>query len=323
MADYVTELAQATGFAPCPKQGPYGDKEGCVVGARDGFVFAVGRDTSENQHGIAILARFKSTETHENVKAAVQAHPAVQAAKGDAKLKESGADFVRWKWNYSLRRPKAEAVAELVRALAEALKQATPGFDGKCESCQRASAPEILLLNGVPGYYCEACQQQMHHDLDKATLEYEALPTDTMKGLTYGLGAMLAGAAAWGLVAYFLKYIFLWGAILIGYLIAKAVQVGMGKIERTGQVLVVVLTILSVLLGDTLFYCLIIMEQEQIPFSLDLLLGVILNLVTIESESEGGIGSVLFALIGAGYALYAMRKPKFKAHFERLGQPAG
>jgi len=322
MANYLTELSQATGFTPCPKQGPYGDKEGCVVGVRDGFLFAIGRDTSENQHGMAILARFKPTETHETVKKAVQEHPAVQAAKGDAKPKESGNDFAKWKWNYSLKRPKAEAIAELVRALAEALNQATPGFDARCEGCQRTSVSEILLLNGVPVYYCEPCQQQMHHDLDKAGMDYEAIPVDPMKGLAYGVGAMVAGALAWGLVAYWLERIFLYGAILIGYLVARAVHAGMGKIERMGQVLVVVLTILSVALGDVIFYSLIIMKTEQIPFSLELLIGVIINFVTLETQSGGGIASIFFALIGAGYALYTMRKPQFKAKFERLGQPA-
>jgi hypothetical protein len=322
MADYVSELAQATGFTPCPKQGPYGDKEGCVVGVRDGFLFAIGRDTSENQHGIALLARFKPTETHEAVKKAVEEHPAVKAAKGDAKPKESGNDFVKWKWNYSLTRPKAEAIAELARALAEALKQATPGFDARCEGCQKTSVSEILLLNGVPVRYCELCQQQMHADLDKAGMDYEALPVDPVKGLAYGLGAMFVGALAWGLVAYWLERIFLYGAILIGYLVARAVHAGMGKIERMGQVLVVVLTIVSVVLGDIIFYCLIIMKQEQIPFSLELLIGVILNIVALETQSGGGIASIFFALIGAGYALYTMRKPQFKAKFERLGQPS-
>jgi hypothetical protein len=32
--------------------------------------------------------------------------------------------------------------------------------------------------------------------------------------------------------------------------------------------------------------------------------------------------TLIFALVGAGYALYAGRKPKFKTSFEPLGAPA-
>lgn len=320
--DYFTQLVQQTGLAHYPKQGPFGHKEGAVIGAREGYLLAIGPETTGNQHKISFLLRFKPVAGSQTVKAAFEQHPAVQAAKKGAKSADAGTDFVRWNWPYSFGKPKADQLAALATALVEAAKPAAQPFDGRCEVCQKVSAPEIVLKDGVPGYFCSGCQQQMQQQLDAEAVNYENLPTDFAKGLAYGLGAMVAGALAWGLVAYWLKRIFLWGAILIGYLIAKGVQVGMGKIERSGQVLVAVLTVASVLLGDALFFTLIAADQMQTSVSLDLLAAVLANFWELETQSQGGVTSIIFALVGAGYALYSMKKPGFKVKFEQLGAPA-
>jgi len=128
------------------------------------------------------------------------------------------------------------------------------------------------------------------------------------------------GGLAWGLVAYGLNYIFLYGAILIGYLVAAAVLRGTGKVTRFGQIIIPVLTIASVLFGDAIFYTLIIMKQEHVAFSGKLLNAVVLHLWEIEIQ-DSGVLSLLFGLVGAGYALYSARKPKFQAVFQPLGAP--
>jgi hypothetical protein len=85
-------------------------------------------------------------------------------------------------------------------------------------------------------------------------------------------------------------------------------------------VIIPILTVASILFGDAIFYTLAIMKHENAPFSSKLLGAVISHLWEIESEGSGVL-SIIFALVGAGYALYAARKPKFKAAFQPLGTP--
>ena len=135
-----------------------------------------------------------------------------------------------------------------------------------------------------------------------------------------GIGAALLGGVAWGLVAYGIHRIFLYGAILIGYLVSIAVIKGTQKVTRFGQVIIPVLTVASVLFGDAIFYALEVMKSEGILFSGKLLKAIVMNLWEIEQEGSG-ILTLVFALVGAGYAVYAARKPKFKAAFQPLGAP--
>jgi len=129
------------------------------------------------------------------------------------------------------------------------------------------------------------------------------------------------GGVAWGLLAYAINRIFLYGAILIGYFVAGGVLKGTGKLPRFGQVIIPILTVASVLFGDAIFYTLAIMKHEGAPFSTKLLGAVLSHLWEIESQG-GGVLTILFALLGAAYALYAARKPKFKAAFQQFGIPS-
>jgi len=144
------------------------------------------------------------------------------------------------------------------------------------------------------------------------------LETNLPGGVLYGIGAAVVGGVAWGLVAYAIKTIFLWGAILIGGLVGKAVVKGMGKVTWAGRILIGLLTIASVVFGDVLFYTLVVMSEMHVPLSLGLVTEVLSNLFAIETSSGGGLGSVAFALIGAGYVVYTTRRPEFKARFESL-----
>ena len=121
-------------------------------------------------------------------------------------------------------------------------------------------------------------------------------------------------------MAYAIHRIFLYGAILIGYFVAGAVIKGTRKVTPFGQVIVPVLTVASVLFGDAIYYTLVVMKHENIPFSGHLLQGILADLWEIETKGNGVL-TLVFALVGAGYALYAARKPKFKAAFEPLGTP--
>jgi hypothetical protein len=316
--DYLKEIATITGLQHYPLQGPWGRKSGSVIGARDGYVTVIGFLRSREAK-LVILLRFKKLEQPEQVKLAVSQSTVVSKKHG--KLAEVGNDFLRWEWKYSFTKPKAEDVARLADALRESIKPVAQGFDGRCEHCASSSTSTLTLMNGLPIFICPGCQEKVHHELDQAAINYDAIVPNYPNGLALGIGAAVLGGLAWGLVAYAINRIFLYGAILIGYFVAGGVLKGTGKVTRFGQVIVLIFTVASVLFGDAIFYTLAIMKHENAPFSSKLLGAVLSHLWEIESAGSGVL-SLVFALVGAGYALYAARKPKFKAAFQPLGMPS-
>jgi hypothetical protein len=313
--EYLQQVATQAGLQHYPQQGPWGRKSGSAVGTRDGYVTAIGFSRDRQGANVVILLRFKKLEQPDLVKDALK-----NAAIKKGKLSAVGNNFLRWDWKYSFTKPKAEEVAKLAEDLRAAIKPVTMGFDGRCEQCASASTPALTLMNGLPSFICAGCQEKVRHELDQASINYEAIVPNYPNGLALGIGAAVLGGVAWGLVAYGINRIFLYGAILIGYFVAGGVLKGTGRVTRFGQVIIPVLTVASVLFGDAIFYTLVVMKHENVPFSSKLLGVVLSHLWEIEREGNGVL-SLVFALLGAGYALYAARKPKFQATFQPLGAP--
>jgi hypothetical protein len=312
--DYLQQVATLAGLQHYPNQGPWARKSGSAVGPRDGYVTVIGFSRDRQGAKLIILLRFKKTEQTEAVRAMLKA---AKIKKG--KLGAVGNDFLRWEWKYSFTKPKPEEVAKLVEILRTAIKQVTMGFDGRCEQCASAATPSLTLMNGIPTFICAGCQEKVRQELNLAATNYEAITPNYPNGLVLGIGAAALGGLAWGLVAYAINYIFLYGAILIGYVVAAGVIKGTGKVTSFGQIVIPILTVASVLFGDAIFYTLIVMKHEHVPFSARLLNTIVQHLWEI--ESKGGVASLIFALVGAGYGIYSARKPKFQAVFQPLGSP--
>ncbi len=315
--EYLQQVANLAGLRHYPQQGPWSKKSGSAVGTRDNYVTVIGFSHTGRAANLVILLRFKKLEQSEQVKSALKS-----AAIKKGKLGAVGDNFVRWEWRYSFTKPKAEEVAKLAEDLRTAIKSVTTPFDGRCEQCAATSTQSLTLLNGMPMFICATCQEKMRRELDQAAINYEAITPNYPNGLVLGIAAAAAGGLAWGFVAYGINRIFLYGAILIGYFVAAGVIKGTGKVTRFGQIIIPVLTVASVLLGDAIFYTLIVMKEEHVAFSTRLLKAVTLHLWQIEIQGSGVL-SLLFALVGAGYALYSARKPKFQAAFQPLGAPNG
>jgi hypothetical protein len=316
MADkYLLELSAVTGLPLFENAKVVGDKA-TLIGLRDGFLVSAGIGKEESgSSAVLVLFRFPNME---DVSALTGALKAAKGGFKEVKVDNSSALAV---WKYSLGKPKVADVAEALTSVLLALKQNAQPYDGRCEMCRGASVSEITLMNDVPGYYCAGCQEKTRAELGMAAEQYERLETNLPQGLLYGSVAALGGSVVWGGVAYLINYIFLYGAIIIGYAIGWAVHKGIGKINLAGQIMVGVLTVASVLFGDVIFYTLTFMKEMNLPFSIDLLATVMENFVEIETDSKGGVASIFFALIGAGYAVYSHRKPQFAAKFEPLGPP--
>jgi hypothetical protein len=293
----------------------FGDKSGAVVGMRDGYIVAAGLGKVDSGYiGIKMVLRYGKNPEPQLIK------QALDAAKGKfkpAKTDETTALLMR---TYSLAKPDAASVAEPLPGLLDALKTCAMPIGEKCEECGR-DEPQMVLLNDVPSRYCRSCQAQLTQKLDAAAMEYENLETNLPLGLLYGMAAALLGSMAWAGAAYLLDRIFLWGAILIGFLVGKAVVMGTGKITWTARAMIGVLTTASVTFGDAIYYALAVMRRDQLAF-MAALKEVLANFWKIETDSGSGVISIVFGLIGAAIVMYSMRKPAFKARFVALGTPA-
>lgn len=312
--EWLCQLSKLTGLPYYEEHRVFGDKSGALIGISDGYVVAFGLGKADGGHAaVKMLLRYAKTQDAGQVKRALD------PAKGKFKLvtDETTATLVR---TYSFGKPDASSVADDLRNLLAVLKTSASAINGKCEECGRAE-PQIVLLNDVPAHYCSSCQVQLNQKLDTAATAYGNLETNLPLGLLYGIGAALLGSIAWGGVAYLLHRIFLWGAIVIGFFVAKAVVKGTGKVTWVVRIMIGLLTAASVAFGDSIFYALTIMKESQIAFAAALKL-VLVNFWKVETDSGGGIASILFALIGAGTVMYSTRKPAFKARFVALRNPA-
>jgi len=290
----------------------FGHKSGALVGVRDGYLLALGLGKSDDGRSSAVrLIVRHGTADPERVKGALK------PAKGDFKGLKVEPNIIVAVRTYAFGKPKPSEVSANVVSLLAALSAVAPPGTGKCEDCGHDER-EIVLLNNVPGYHCPGCQQQIRQKLDASAMQYEAAETNLPLGLLYGAAAALAGSVAWGIVAYMSNRIFLYAAILIGLLVAKVVVMGMGKVNTAGRIMIGVLTVASVVLGDVIFFTLVVMRDRNLPFSFPLMRAIMNNLWAIESEN---FASVIFALIGAAIIVYRTRKPAFKANFVPLGAP--
>jgi hypothetical protein len=314
-SEYLHQVATRAGLQYYPRQGPWARKSGSAVGISDGYVTVIGFSRDQRNSKVMILLRFKKLEQTELVTTAVKS-----AAIKKGKLGAVGNDFLRWEWKYSFSKPKAEEVAKLAADLRKAIQPVTSGFNGRCERCASTSTPSLTLMNGVPTFICASCQDCVRQELNQASMNYEAITPNYPNGLVLGIGAAVLGGLAWGLVAYAINRIFLAGAILIGYFVAAAVLKGTGKVTRFGQITIPILTVASVLFGDVIFYTLAVMKDQHVAFSGKLLSAIVSHLMDIETKG-GGVLSLVFGLVGAGFALYSARKPKFQAVFQTLEHP--
>ena len=133
-------------------------------------------------------------------------------------------------------------------------------------------------------------------------------------GLALGIGAMVIGAALWGVIAYFTDTVYFIIPVGVGFAVASALLLPF-KRANFGLALVmlvpcVALTVISALLGDYIYYTLVYAREASvaIPESASL---VAKNFVAIATDSPDTVKSVGLAAIGALLGLFnAVRAAK-------------
>ncbi|MBN1440868.1 MAG: hypothetical protein JW929_15785 [Anaerolineales bacterium] len=88
--------------------------------------------------------------------------------------------------------------------------------------------------------------------------------------LAWGSLAIVLGAAAWGLLAYFTNSVYSFIAIILGLAVAAAIVLPLSPIHKAVALLFLPAavggTLLSILLGETLFQILVMMREYQASF---------------------------------------------------------
>ena len=116
---------------------------------------------------------------------------------------------------------------------------------------------------------------------------------------------MVISAAAWGALAFYTNTVYMVAAIVIGFAVSFAVTY---PFERIGFFLalllffpVVLLSAATVLLGDYIFYVLVIIAEEGATAS-EAIYGV--AEIFVEVARQDSAGSLVFGIIGAVIGFY-------------------
>ena len=116
---------------------------------------------------------------------------------------------------------------------------------------------------------------------------------------------VVISAAAWGALAYYTNSVYMVAAIVIGFAVSFAVTY---PFERIGFLLalllffpIVMLSAITVLLGDYIFYVLVIIAEEGVTAS-EAIYGV--AEIFIEVARQDSAGSLVFGIIGAVIGFY-------------------
>jgi len=130
----------------------------------------------------------------------------------------------------------------------------------------------------------------------------ESWLTNLVKTFVFSVVVVLVCAVVWGLVGYFTNTIYFWAAIVIGLLVSLAAMSGFKRVNLGIAVLMLIpclaLTLLSIALGDFLYYTLMGVKAAQ----LDLLTSigqVARTFIDYEISSKDGRASLLLGGIGA------------------------
>lgn len=203
-------------------------------------------------------------------------------------------------FNPKWRMPEPTKVKALVDAVIDTVSRTTQPYASSCIDCGDKN-PDTLLINGVPSYLCSACLGKMKQEVLASKKAFDAQKPDLRTGLIYALVAVIASAVIWGLIAYIFQVFFFFAGFLIGLFVGYVLTYGTKRINGEVIGLAVLLTVVSVLLGEILYIAFILMgEGVSLVYLLD-------EFGVYVSEFTGEFLLALFtAIIGAGYVAFRL-----------------
>ncbi len=296
IAAYMSQLAQKIGGVYVPKCTTFKETyqtatKHVVFGAYKGYLVALALTQAGRTAGFVMLVRYPRAPMAPPLQEAFKARPGFSSFFGKK------VDGVMVSWTYALTKPKLEEIAGLLDAVIEEVSKAVPPFSGRCEDCSTAEAREITLMNGMPGYHCLACQMRVAAEKQREADEYKAKDANYVVGLGAGLVAAAVAGSAWGWLIslmeadsgkWYPQVHAVMGVVLsipICWLMFKAI----GKRDRVGQVLAIVLTLAAKWWGDAIYFTYVKMHFAELAFSWQLLGSVVRHFWEYQFLSGGRI----------------------------------
>ncbi len=324
MAGFLNELGQLCGLNYYPNRGVFNSKQGMAVGFKEGLIVAAGVVSDGIQKNVAVLLRGAQVNNQEALKNALSHNDGMKkVARGATTFNK---DSVIWKfrWPIGLKAEKLAPALEAMVAAASPFIQ--PLRRGACEHC--ASSAPMLLVNGIPGMLCDQHKAAISQEQSAHAAAYDASEPNITRGVLFAALATLACVLVWGIGGAWLDY--WWNGtpvkllcimpFLLVMAVAKATQVGLGKINSAGVFTVTLFSFVAVFGSDIVFLAENLGIQHHVPF--DRAIKVVLsNLIAAKwgAWTEKLITAFqAFSVIAAPYVYKAM-KPKFDVVFEPLG----
>jgi hypothetical protein len=335
------EWAREWGLAHVPQKGWLSPTE-CVTGERKGLLIRAGWGSRENP-GLQVCIRFPRVADVERLRQALKADDTLDVlpGKGPARTRMGlerevkkvylvgrppeftlGDRSLVWRRAFPWSPPNPAHLASWVDLLVEALARATRVFDGRCESCGTGVVRQYVLVDDLPAMICSTCQQRIRSEGDMAERSYDMTEARHVAGASRAFVAAMVGAIAWAAIGALTQRIFAAAAIGIGALIAWAYRHGAGRVDRTGRMTAACLTILSVVMGETLLYAWWVSKaQPAAGFSAEAGWHVYVR-SWAESPGQEAI-TMLFALVGAWAASQALQRPKLAPSIQTASDSDG
>ena len=88
-----------------------------------------------------------------------------------------------------------------------------------------------------------------------------------LSGSLAGLAAAIVGAGLWGVITAVTKYQIGWMAVGVGFLVGMAVRTFGKGIDKAFGITGAAISVLGCMAGNLLAVCIMISQQEQLPFS--------------------------------------------------------
>ena len=227
-------------------------------------------------------------------------------------------DSLLWRRTFAFRVPSAEQIQSWVDSLVVAVARIAPTFDA-CESCGTTAVSQFVVVDDIPKWMCDSCQQRVRAAGEAAEREYETIVPQHVLGVLLASVATAIGGAGWAAIGALTQRIFVAGALGIGALVAFAYRLGARRVDAAGRVIGGVLTLASVALGEILLDAWWV-AQANAGYGYHVEAGWLVYAETWAKHPGEEILPLLFGLVGAWFAMKALEKPKLAAKLETASE---
>src|SRR6266481_8186794 len=170
-------------------------------------------------------------------------------------------------------KPAAEEVTNMLDLVLQEIRCYAGAFDDKCEDCRAVPAPQIILLDGIPGHHCISCQKAMMLRKEAEAAEYDARKGDYPRATRVGVCIALFMGAFWGISQHMLvalnSDVFVKTAVIGSMVTGGAVFWGVfkivGKKESRGLKLAAILTVASRLGASVISWSDLLIHSQPVP----------------------------------------------------------